>query len=335
MRVRIKDPQSFFKELKKDKSLKQFSKEKNIPYSTIKKWHSGANCIDKKVFDRLIKKSRNKERWLKETKILSNTWGQSVGGKTTADKLGRKGLQRKLEKARSYKKNNYGKIKCNFNNNFCEFYRALMGDGCISVYKKQSGYYAYDIIIVGDLIKDKKYYLYLKKLIERELKVRVKIKEIKKSNSRKLTIKCKGLVKYLNGIGFPIGKKGIKLKIPKRMSKLKWRLQRNIMRGLFDMDGSFYAKKHERYKHPYITITSISNILLAQLCKSLRNQGYPVYIRKKTGRVSEIAMRGNKNIVRWMDDIGSNNPRHSLKDGYWKKKRVLPSNTNWAGRLIR
>ena len=54
---------------------------------------------------------------------------------------------------------------------------------------------------------------------------------------------------------------------------------------------------------------------------------------KRKNRAVDILMRGNENVIRWMKDVGSNNPKHMIKYEYWRKHGVLPSNVNWADRL--
>ena len=199
-----------------------------------------------------------------------------------------------------------------------------MGDGCLTSYKKWDGFYAYDIIIVGDKYKDKEYHYYLKKLKEKEFDIKAKIVEIKSRDYRKIIIKRKGLFESLNKLGFPIGKKGKRLAIPKQIIKLDWSKKKNIIRGLFDTDGSILAKKHEKYRYPYITICSMSDKLLLQLLKLLRKNNYPFYIIKNKKYTGGIWMRGNKNVIRWMNDIGSSNDKHLFKYKYWLKNGSLP-----------
>lgn len=327
MRIKLNNPKTFFNELKKEKSLRKFSKEINIAYSTIKRWYRGENTIDQRVYDSLIKRSPDKAQWNNEITLLDDTWGQSLAGKISAIKLGKIGIKNKLQKARAKKRlDNYRKFNPRLSKKFCEFYGALIGDGCITVYKKWDGYTAYDIVIVGHKTRDRAYHFYLKKIIEDEIKIYAKIVEIKKLNVRRIIIKSKGLIEFLNNLGFPTGKKGKKLSIPKKIIELEWYIKKNLVRGIFDTDGSILAKKHEKYRYPYIIITSISDKLLLQLHKILKKRGYPFYIRKATDtHAGEILMRGNKNVIRWMKDIGSNNQKHTIKYEYWLRNRFLPA----------
>jgi len=57
-RVRIKDYKEFFKDIKKNKSLKEFSKKSNISYSCLKRWSRGENLIPEKIFLRLLGQSK-------------------------------------------------------------------------------------------------------------------------------------------------------------------------------------------------------------------------------------------------------------------------------------
>ena len=68
----------------------------------------------------------------------------------------------------------------------------------------------------------------------------------------------------------------------------------------------------------------MSDKLLLQLLKLLRKNNYPFYIIKNKKYTGGIWMRGDKNIIRWMNDIGSSNDKHLFKYKYWLKNGSLP-----------
>ena len=323
-RVLIKNTKQFFKEILNGQSLRSFSKENTINYSTLKQWARGDTLMPKNIFLELINEFENKEYWLNNVRYAKENWGQSKGGKNTIKKLSEKQLKEKLMKARKFIKNRPGfsgkKVDITLNKNFCEFYGALMGDGCLSLYKrKDCNKHRYSIIFVGHKILDKDYHENrLCNIINRDFKLNPYIQIIE--NSRKITVLNKSLFNQLKGLGFPVGKKGQKLKIPGKFIDLSWNLKKHVIRGLFDTDGCIYARKDEKYKYPHIMITTTSNPLLNQLSSILKERGYPVYTSKK-----DVIIKGIKNTKKWMEDIGSSNQRHKFKYEYWLKHKKLPA----------
>lgn len=321
-RVLIKNYKIFFKEILNNQSLRTFSKKTNISYSCLKRWARGENLIPKEIFLKLLIYSKNKNYWLNNTEYKLNNWGQKIGGINAIKKLSKSKLNKRLEKARKCIKNRIPNVKINLNKNVCEFYGALMGDGCLSKCKVNR-WYRYYIIFTGHKQLDKDYHEnYLNNLIKKEFQIKPYIQLIKNVNARKMTLFNISLFKELKKLGFPVGKKGQKLKIPNRLLKLPWNLKKYLIRGIFDTDGCISARKDEGYKYPHIIITTSSKPLLGQLYKLLRERGYPAWITKSR---REIKIKGIKNTTKWMNDVGSSNLKHKFKYEYWVKNKVLPT----------
>jgi len=112
-------------------------------------------------------------------------------------------------------------------------------------------------------------------------------------------------------LGFA-SKKANKVSIPEKLLILEWEKLKNLIKGVFDADGTIFAHKKDNYKYPYIGISSQSNKLIQQLYRILREKGYPVYISN-----DNLFMKGIKNVNMWMSDIGSSNPKHIFKYEEW------------------
>ena len=248
---------------------------------------------------------------------MNKFWGASKGGKATISKTSKNALNKKMKFVRKFKHIKIVKIRQN--RTFCEFYGAIMGDGCLSEYMVREGYKKYVIILTTDRKRDWDYIRYLKSLVEKEFGIDAYIRDDIKHNVTRLEIRNKSLFDGMKRIGFPIGEKGRNLKIPNKLLILPWKVKKFIVRGLFDTDGSIFGKKNEGYKYPYICITSISSVLLNQLYLILRKQGYPCYISS-----DDLLIKGIKNTKKWMSDIGTSNPKHKFKYDYWLKNAILP-----------
>ena len=330
MRVKLTNPRKFFIEVQKGKTIKKFCKENDLTYDTVKKWRQGKYLIPKEIFDKFIPIFKNKEYWLSSSKFLEDNWAAHDSGIASIRKLTKSQLLKKMRMMRIKAGQNVKKIKIKINNNFLEFYGALMGDGCLSKINIRKNSAAYYIIISGHKILDRDYHKnYLIPLIKKEFSLEFKIKPNNKNNSMLTQKMNKDLFLKLNKFGFPVGKKGQRLIIPKKFIKLRWNLIKNIIRGLFDTDGCIYARKDENYKYPHIKITSKSKKLIFQLYKILRERGYPIRITKHE---DEVILKGIDNTKRWMADIGSNNRKHLYKYDYWLKNGFLPANI-WADSL--
>jgi hypothetical protein len=320
MRIKLKNPRLFFDEILNDEniSLKKFAKNKGISYSNLKKYRRGNSLIPKIIFEQVISYSPNPDYWLKNYEELPSNWGAIKAGKAAALK-DKNNLR--LKKARRYIKNNQQPININLNEFFCEFYGALLGDGCISKFKrnKKSENKRIVMTIVGNKKLDSSYLLYLKDKLEQEFKISSYFYLVKNVNTSKLIINKKKFALFFCKLGFPIGLKYGKEKIPKQILSLKWPIKKYIIRGLFDTDGSIYARKDEGYRYPIITIRAKDQNLLNEIKRLLKEQGYPAYVS-----CGNVGIRGSKNIKKWFCDIGSSNNRNLFKYNYWLNKGVLP-----------
>lgn len=318
MRVRINGTSPFFDELlryNKCTSLISFSKLSGINYSNLKQYGRGRMSIPHLVFNILVSYHPRKKYWNKRVIFLEDNWGCKKGGIVSA---GKRNNKKNMAYVRRFRR--ILKIKIKLNKQFCEFYGALLGDGCISRYLCSDNKERWSIQLVGNLRSDYKYILYLQKLLLREYNLSSYYYR-RRNNSCALTIKNKGLCLDLNKkFGVPIGPKYKKLNISNKVLTLPWGIKKYVLRGLFDTDGIIFARKDENYRSPHISITSKSKPFLRQIMGLLREQGYPAYING-----SDVRIRGIKNINKWFEDIGSSNPRNLNKYEYFLKYGYVPN----------
>ncbi len=319
MRVKLKKPSEFFKVIIKGQSLRKFCLKNKITYSTAKQWNRGEHLIPKEIFDKLILKTKNKNYFLKDLEFIGDNWGRSKGGQA-AKNIPRNKLLIRMKKMRD---KYFKKVNIKINKRFLEFYGALMGDGCLSIINRSDGYKSYGIFFTGHKILDRKYHEYLVNIAKNEFNLDFKIKERKDINAIDTKIRNKDLLTKLANIGFPIGKKLGKLNIPKKFYKMGWENVKFVIRGLFDTDGCFSARKDEKYRYPIIAISNNDPKFIEELYQLLKNKGYPVW-KSKYKKKLEIRLRGIKNTIKWMNDIGSSNDRHLSKYHYWLKNGVVP-----------
>ncbi len=314
MRIKLKKPREFFDRVMKNEkaSLRQLSKQLGINYSNLKHYRRGDRTIPTEIFSKFSNINK-----LSAIEKLDDNWGAVKAGKISAEK---NDMKKRMSNVRSYRK--IVEIKIKINEFFCEFYGALLGDGCISKFKDYEGKMRWIIQLSGNKTLDSEYWKYLQNGLREEYGMYSYYYEYKNRNVCVLVIKNKNFSLNLNkDFGFPIGVKYKNLRISGKLMELDWIFKRMVVRGLFDTDGSIYAKKNEDYRYPIISISSKSSKFLNQIKNLLRGEGYPAYVFG-----SNVAVRGIKVVDRWFDDIGSSNRRNLDKYKYLKNNKCLPPN---------
>lgn len=186
-----------------------------------------------------------------------------------------------------------------------EFMGILFGDGHLSDYQ---------VSVTTGLKTDCEHAKFVKSLIEDLFHITVTTRIISSRNTIIVYASSKKLVAFLNKKGMPIGNKINKnITIPHWIQKSKV-FSLAFIRGLFDTDGCLYVDKHIRntktYKHLGWTITSYAPNIISGTIELLKKLDYsPTH----TPRQKSVFVRKQKEIVRYFDEISSNNPKHLSK----------------------
>ena len=230
-------------------------------------------------------------------------------------------LRNQMQYVRTFKKKIQYNQEFPLNAVLCEFYGILMGDGCISAYITADKIKRQDTVISGDKRYEEQYYLYIKMILEKNFGVNSHVKKYERNNSIHLIIRNKQFSHFLIRQGFPVGEKYAHLTVPEQFINLEWHMLKYLIRGLFDTDGTIFARKDEGYRYPHLGVSTKSSKLRNQLYEILRNRDYPVCFNG----TDNLFLKGIKNVNRWMEDIGSSNPKHLFKYKYWKTHGILPA----------
>ena len=192
---------------------------------------------------------------------------------------------------------------------FAELIGIMYGDGCLSSYKKK-----YIIYICGHKQDDRDYHeKTTKRLFLHIFGKEVRIQERKKENALFIRFSDKKIFSILNSIGIPIGKKYDYLKVPNCIVNNS-NFAVCFVRGLADTDGSIIFSKQHRDTHyyPRIEIASKSKTFLEEVLLILTSNGFYGSVSKK-GIHYRLEIPGFKNLQRWLNLIGFNNPKHINK----------------------
>lgn len=118
-------------------------------------------------------------------------------------------------------------------------------------------------------------------------------------------------------LGIPLGRKG-DIQIPHDIFN-DVSFACSCLKGIFDTDGCIYLEKKASGLYPRIEISSTSKPLISQISailEAIKIDSSCWIPRKQCGNwkpLFRISTRGTKNVNRWFESIGSNNPKHARK----------------------
>jgi intein/homing endonuclease len=206
-----------------------------------------------------------------------------------------------------------------------ELLGVCLGDGCLSTYLTKNSGRRYDVIFTGNSKDDINYYRnFLIPILRAKFNIAITPKIRTDSDTICVVINNKKVFNFFNNIGMPIGRKKGKINLDDIFGYNK-RVKAAILRGLLDTDGCIFARKDEGYRYLHIKISSATLNFLMGLKKLLKEFGLPSYVHWQGLRGGDIIVRGNKNIERWMNDIGSSHPVVKRRYNEWLTTgRLLP-----------
>ncbi|MBU3941224.1 MAG: hypothetical protein KKH88_04835 [Nanoarchaeota archaeon] len=208
---------------------------------------------------------------------------------------------------------------------FALLYGIMLGDGCIGRYKRKDrkrGFY-YNVCITCNAKDDWPFINsivlpLLEKFVGRKINPR---KPRKNVNVIELNFSSKELFKKLNDVGFPIGKKGAKLKIPDIFYEKKFIKQ--IIQGFFATDGSLVLTKNPNKYYPRLEFHCIHKDMLEQMLTFFKKEGFNAHLYKCKSKKPpfwkneqqryRIQMNGKKNLLLFNEKIGFVNPKQEKR----------------------
>lgn len=206
---------------------------------------------------------------------------------------------------------------------FALLFGILLGDGCLSHYICKNGRERKGIVITGHKEEDMNFYKsVLAPLLKSLTENSVRIKERKDCRAIAIHIFDKMLFEKINILGFPIGKKGYKIKIPKIFYDKG--LIKQIIQGFFATDGSLVITKNPNKFYPRLESHAICKNLLLQICDYLNKQGMKghFYISKRKKKEQrwkiiqqpyKFQFNGKENLLLFKKLIDFVNPKHEKR----------------------
>ena len=199
-------------------------------------------------------------------------------------------------------------------------YGILLGNGCLSKGKK-----SYTISITCNIHSDLPLMEYILLKIEMLRKKKVIIHKRPNYGKVEINFSDKNLFHKFKNLGFPVGKKGVNLKIPEFFSNyLKY-----VIAGYFATDGCLIITNNNGTIYPRIEFSSISKLILEQTKSYLESNDIlgNVYISHKNNFRSDkplfrLQINGKSNLLKFWRKIGFVNPKHHEKFNHFKKSNI-------------
>ncbi len=211
--------------------------------------------------------------------------------------------------------------------NFALLYGIMLGDGCLSlVYGKRKF-----ISIAGSMHDDIPFFeKVVKPIIFNLIKKDIPIKFRYSKNTIELNFMNKSLFDYISSFGFPIGKKGNWLFIPKIFYKKN--LIRYAIQGFFATDGSLVLTDNNGTLYPRVEANGIAKDLIGEISIFLNSQKVKCnfYESKRkssyypnTKQAFRIQINGKENLKKFVKVIGFVNPKQAEKLASFYKKVAM------------
>lgn len=207
---------------------------------------------------------------------------------------------------------------------FALLFGIMLGDGCLCSFKRNDRVGVRKLIVItGHKLDDREFFkTLLVPLLKSFTTNSIKIKKRKHQKVIDIHL-CDGeLFNKIKSFGFPVGKKGNSIFIPKIFYEKN--LLKYIAQGFFATDGSLVLTKNGNKFYPRIEGTGISNNLIRQLVNYFNDLGLSGYFyeakRKKIDlrwkliqQSYRFQFNGKQNLILFRDLVGFVNPKHEVR----------------------
>lgn len=208
------------------------------------------------------------------------------------------------------------------------------GDG--SLYSR-NGKPNYIYAIGGDPKEEKEYYdFFMKELFKKLYNIEVKPQLLMAGHIYGFMVRSKAIYTFKSKVlKFPEGEKTSVVEVPVQILDGEDTVKQAFIRGLTDTDFSYnFGKKHKSiHYYPTIIGSFASKNLVMQTKKMLKELDFHVggfTVQRKNRKVAPeniLWVKGKKQTEKWIQEIGSNNPKHKTKIAVWQKFGFCPPYT--------
>lgn len=200
---------------------------------------------------------------------------------------------------------------------FATLYGIMLGDGCLSLVHGRRKF----IAIAGSMADDVPFFdKIVKPAIKKLINNDIPIKFIPQKGAIQLNFVKYSLFDFIHSFGFPIGKKGTRLFIPKLFYEKK--LVKYVIRGFFATDGSLVLTDNNGTLYPRVEANGIAKHLIKEISEFLNSKGINCkFYRAKRNEHHyansqeqyRLQMNGRENLKMFVKVIGFVNPKQVEK----------------------
>ncbi len=188
------------------------------------------------------------------------------------------------------------------NKKLVELIGILLGDGSISRNR----------ILITLNKNEIEYAKYISSIFTELFSIVPKIKFRKKENTLDIFIFNKKLVKFfVKKVGLVLAPKRQRVKVPMRY--MNNRLEKFILRGYFDTDGSLVVTNNNGTIYPRLEMKAMPSPLQKTLPKMLKRKKFRFGVYKIGNGNIRIQMNGKEQLAKWVWEIGLKNPNYIRK----------------------
>lgn len=217
------------------------------------------------------------------------------------------------------------------NKDFALLYGIMLGDGCLSLVKGKKKC----IVVSGSMEDDIPFFeKVVRPIIKQLINKDVPILYRNSDNSISLKFLCESLFDFMQGLGYPVGKKGNKLFIPKIFYEKG--LVRYLVQGFFATDGSLVITDNNGIIYPRVEANGIAKILINEISDWINSKGINChfYLAKRIHIMPQdfrrnfetyrVQINGKKELNKFIQEIGFVNPKQIERLSKYQKQVAIP-----------
>ncbi|MFH1586584.1 MAG: LAGLIDADG family homing endonuclease [Candidatus Diapherotrites archaeon] len=206
-----------------------------------------------------------------------------------------------------------------------------------------------ELDISGGIEEQDYYNNHVVPLFERVFNIKIQPRFFPHRNTYGFVIRDREVIKFMHSLGFPYGKKTLMVDVPEYvLSSRNLDIIYRFIRGVFDTDGCISFRKREgsgyskvylkRHTYPIINLTTCSKNLWEGTCKLLMKTGFHPTVSYTKAKYNahkkyRIFLRGDANIINWINNIGFKNPIKLNRFVIWKKFGFMPPGLSYKDQI--
>lgn len=195
-----------------------------------------------------------------------------------------------------------------------EFVGILLGDGCIGRYvckKRARTGVQHKVQITSNAIDDSEYIIYLESLIRNLFDIQP-VRSRREGKTCDVSVFRKELFHFLTEkVGLYPSPKWNRASIPRRY--LSTPLEKDVLRGYFDTDGSVVVTKNNTILYPRLEMKISPSPMKLQFIDVLERRGFDYHCYDIGKGKVRVQINGKKQLRKWNAEIGFSNPKHAKK----------------------